>query len=55
MDAFLKRRLDFISIPKVVEKVLDKHKNILAPDLDGILEADTWGRQEAYKVIERLN
>lgn len=55
VEAFLKRRLDFISIPKVVEKVLDRHKNIIEPGLKDILDADSWARQEAYRVIERLN
>ena len=55
VEEFLKSKLDFVSIPKVVAKVLDRHKNIRQPNLDDILEADAWARREAYKVIDKLN
>ena len=51
---FLKNRLRFVSIPKVIEKVLDKHRNVIDPGLDDILEADNWARTEAYKFIHKL-
>ena len=54
MDEFLKNRLRFISIPKVIEKVLDKHRNVIDPGLDDILEADRWARREAYNFIQKL-
>ncbi|PIP20586.1 MAG: 1-deoxy-D-xylulose-5-phosphate reductoisomerase [Candidatus Omnitrophica bacterium CG23_combo_of_CG06-09_8_20_14_all_40_11] len=55
VDEFLKNRLGFISIPKVIERVLDRHRNSIKPGLDDILEADNWARREAYKVIDKLN
>ncbi len=55
VDEFLKNRLGFVSIPKVIERVLDKHRNIIEPGLDDILEADNWARREAYKLINKLN
>jgi len=55
VDEFLKNRLSFISIPKVIERVLDKHHNIIEPGLGDILEADSWARTEAYRVIKSLN
>ena len=55
VDGFLKNRLGFVSIPRVIEKVLDKHRNIIEPGLDDILKADNWARREAYKLIHRLN
>jgi 1-deoxy-D-xylulose-5-phosphate reductoisomerase len=55
VEEFLKRRLKFISIPQVIERVLDKHRNKKSPDLGQILEADAWARQEAYRVIAKLN
>lgn len=54
VDDFLKNRLDFVSIPKVIEKVLNRHNNIKEPNLDDILEADTWARIEAYSIIDKL-
>lgn len=55
VEEFLNRRLDFVAIPKVIEKVLDQHKNRIAPTLREILEADAWARKEAYKIIARLD
>ena len=55
VDEFLKNRLGFVSIPKIIERVLDKHRNIIEPGLDDILEADNWARREAYKLINKLN
>jgi 1-deoxy-D-xylulose-5-phosphate reductoisomerase len=55
VEAFLKRRLDFILIPKVIDKVLSRHRNIKRPGLEDILEADAWARSQAHKVISGLN
>ncbi len=52
---FLHERLDFMSIPKVVRMVLDKHKNTTNPNLEDIQEADVWARREAQAAIARLN
>jgi len=55
VDEFLKQRINFISIPKIIEKVLDRHHNKKEPDLADIQKADAWARNEAHKVIaERL-
>lgn len=54
VDGFLKNRLGFVSIPKVIEKVLDKHRNIIEPGLGDILQADDWARKEAYKFMHKL-
>lgn len=51
VNEFLKRRLDFISIPKVIEKVLRRHVNIKKPVLNHILQADAWAREEASRII----
>jgi len=55
VDEFLKERLGFVFIPKVIEKVMLGHKNKKNPDLGGIRQADAWARREAHKIIERLN
>jgi 1-deoxy-D-xylulose-5-phosphate reductoisomerase len=55
VDEFLKQRINFISIPKVIEKVLDRHHNKKNPDLADIQKADAWARNEAHKVIAELN
>lgn len=55
VEEFLKRRLAFISIPKVIEKVLNRQTNILKPNLEDILKTDAWAKEEAYRVIDKLN
>jgi len=51
VEKFLKRELDFICIPKVIEKILDRHKNKSGLKLDDILEADAWARRETCRYI----
>lgn len=55
VDEFLKNRVRFIDIAKVIEKVLRKHKNIIQPNLNDVKQADAWARQEAYNIIKTLN
>jgi 1-deoxy-D-xylulose-5-phosphate reductoisomerase len=54
VNEFLKSRLDFVSIPKVIEKVLAKHHNKVNPDLEDIQEADAWARIQASEVIKNF-
>jgi len=54
VEEFLKGKLAFLSIPVVIRKVLDRHSNILSPNIEDILEADAWSRREAYQIIEGL-
>ncbi|MBA3992683.1 MAG: 1-deoxy-D-xylulose-5-phosphate reductoisomerase [Cyanobacteria bacterium DS2.3.42] len=50
--AFLNDRIAFRDIPRLIEQVLEKHKPISKPDLDDILEADRWARQEADNLLK---
>ncbi len=45
---FLEEKITFLDIPKLIEKVCDKHQidNCESPALDDILAADKWARQE---------
>jgi len=54
VSEFLGKRLDFISIPKVIERVMDRHRSKLSPHLSDILAADKWAREEAYKAIRAI-
>jgi len=49
--AFLKNRLRFSAITRIVEKVLSRHKNTKDPDLGDILAADEWARYEAERLV----
>lgn len=51
VDAFLKGKLDFPGIYKVVEKVILRHRIVELPSMRDILEADCWARQEARKTL----
>jgi 1-deoxy-D-xylulose-5-phosphate reductoisomerase len=55
VDQFLKGRIKFVSIPSIIEKVMDRHRSTRNPDLGEILHADQWARLEADRVIENLN
>ncbi len=50
--AFIDRKIDFINISRVVEKVLTRHSVQEEPEIDDILDADRWARKEAEKIIE---
>ncbi len=49
--AFLAGQISFLQIMEVVEKVMDGHRVVVGPDLEGILAADRWARREAGEVI----
>ncbi len=51
VDEFLKENLDFIGIARVIEKTLEAHKNKTNPAIEDIFAADSWAREEAYKII----
>lgn len=52
VDLFLRRRLPFTDIPRLVERVLSQHVPRQAPALEDILAADTWARNEALAPAE---
>ena len=53
--AFLDRRARFPDIWRVVEEVMKRHTAIANPNLDAILEADQWARNEAQGCVKSLN
>jgi 1-deoxy-D-xylulose-5-phosphate reductoisomerase len=52
--AFLNRQITFPAIWKIVGDVMDRHQNIAHPDLDAILRADQWAREEATGFVRSL-
>ncbi len=52
VHAFLKRAIGFYDIPGVIREVMDCHSACAKPDLQAILKADAWAREQACKVIE---
>jgi len=53
---FLEEKIQFLDIPKLIEKACDKHQpdNCESPGLDDILAADKWARQEVLEASEVL-
>lgn len=43
---FLDRRIGFLDIVRLVRQVMDSHKQVQDPDLEQILEADSWARRQ---------
>jgi 1-deoxy-D-xylulose-5-phosphate reductoisomerase len=46
---FLLRQIGFMDIPKIIEKVMKKHRVLPDPSLADLLEADAWARQQAER------
>jgi 1-deoxy-D-xylulose-5-phosphate reductoisomerase len=53
VEEFLKGRLDFVSIPLIIEKVLRQHRKINHPDLGDILEVDRWAKVKTRRIIQQ--
>jgi 1-deoxy-D-xylulose-5-phosphate reductoisomerase len=53
--AFLDRQVRFHQIWHVVEEVMNRHKPVAHPNLDAILEADQWARNEAQGCVKSLS
>ena len=55
VDLFLSRRIGFLDIPRLIERVLEQHNNIKSPNLDTILEAGTWAEEKIHELVNRNN
>lgn len=44
VEYFLNGKIKFMDIPTLIEKVINKHKNINKPTIDDIIETDKWAR-----------
>ncbi len=53
VEAFLARRAGFLDIPRVIEKVLEKHVIVPADSLPPILEADRHSRRTAERILAK--
>ena len=47
VERFLAKEIDFLTIPKIVQKVMQRHARIASPNLNQIMCADAWAREEA--------
>ncbi len=54
VSAFLAERIGFLSIPAVVEAVLEEHIPTTVTDVEAVLEAERWARHRARELIGQL-
>lgn len=54
VEAFLAGHIPFLAIARVVEETLVRHRSVPAAEVEVILSADRWARQEARRVMECL-
>lgn len=52
VEAFIDGRVDFLGIAATVEAVLDAHDST-EPNLEAIIEQDTWARAKARELVEQ--
>jgi 1-deoxy-D-xylulose-5-phosphate reductoisomerase len=54
---FLEERIDFLSIPKLIEQTCDRHRPDLQaePGLEDILEIDRWARKFVLESSQKLS
>lgn len=50
VDLFLNKRIGFLQISQLIEKVIQKHQNTEHPELEEVLAADAWARSEVLKL-----
>ncbi len=49
--AFLDRQVRFPRIWEIVGETMNRHETVAHPDLDAILRADQWAREEARRHV----
>ena len=53
VQAFLDKRIPFLGIARLVDRVMQEHELAPAKELQAILAADTWARQRTEEIIDR--
>ncbi len=51
VEAFLKKQIKFSDIYKVIKNTMKKHKITKNPNMENIIETDTWAREQARKEV----
>jgi len=55
VGAFLDRQIRFPQIWQTAEEVMNGHALVAHPDLDAILRADRWARDEGTRIVKSLH
>ena len=53
VEAFLNGGLPYLGIPKLVERVMERHATHAIDTLEHVMEADAWGRRTARNLLRR--
>ncbi len=53
VEAFLEGRLPFLSIPRLIREIMDRHRPGGRNNLEDILRAHAWAREEARQMMTR--
>jgi 1-deoxy-D-xylulose-5-phosphate reductoisomerase len=52
VELFLGGKIKFVEIPRLIEKVLEKHQSFEHPDVEAVLVADDWAREEVGRLFK---
>ncbi len=55
VEAYLKKRIHFLDIPKVIENTLSQSTPVVEPTLEDVLQIDQWARATANEVISQCS
>ena len=50
---FLENKIRFLDIPELIGNIMVRHKNIINPSLEDVLESDKWSRREILNQLSR--
>jgi len=50
VNYFLNKKINFLEITKIVEKVMGAHTKITNPDIAQVMAADAWAREEVARI-----
>jgi len=48
VDAFLKEKIGFLDIPKLIEQTMEAHKTHPIDRIDSVMDADRWAREKTH-------
>jgi len=54
VGAFLKKKIKFVDLPRIISRVLHTHSSIKEPSLNDILQVDEWARVQTENLLERI-
>lgn len=53
VEAFRQERISFVEIVELTERVLARHRVVREPDLETLLAADSWAREQVAAFVKR--